>query len=140
MSYFDITSGLTITDAYMYVGLLTISLILDLLIKNNAVMAMDHMSMKMRIACSSLIYRKVLRLNKNALAQATTGQIVNLLSNDVSKFERGLMLTHYVWISPIQAAVGIYLLYRIVGVSAFAGITCLILFIPLQSKTKNVFR
>lgn len=109
------------------------SFTIDLIISNHTAMALDHMSMKMRVACCSLMYRKALRLSKNALAQTTIGQIVNLLSNDVSKFDEGFRLTHYTWISPVQAAIGTYLLYRIVGVSAFAGIAFLFLFVPLQS-------
>lgn len=96
-------------------------------------MNLAQLSMKMRIACSALIYRKILRLKRTALADTTIGQLVNLLSNDVSKFDQGFVLANFVWIAPIQAAVGTYLLYEELGISAFFGMALLISFIPLQA-------
>lgn len=42
--------------------------------------------MQMRIGCSGVIYKKIfnMKLSEN---QATSGQIINILSNDVSKLE-----------------------------------------------------
>lgn len=107
---------------------------MDGLISHPSIMALMHISMKMRVACCSLIYRKSVRLSRTALAQTTVGQIVNLLSNDVSKFDQGFILIHYIWIAPIETAVGTYLLYKVIGVAAFSGIAFLLLFVPLQSR------
>ncbi|XP_031343813.1 probable multidrug resistance-associated protein lethal(2)03659 isoform X2 [Photinus pyralis] len=106
-------------------------------------MGLMHISMKMAIACSSFIYRKSLTLTHTRLVQVTSGHILNLLSTDVSHLEYGLLVVHYIWISPIQVVVGIYLLYRVIGVAAFLGISLHLLYIPLQiyfGKKKSEYR
>lgn len=56
----------------------------------------------MRIACSAAIYRKTLRMSKLATTQTSAGNVVNLLSNDVSRLDCGFIFVHYIWILPIQ--------------------------------------
>ncbi|RZC40224.1 multidrug resistance-associated protein, partial [Asbolus verrucosus] len=120
-------------EAYIYAGVIVFCRIADSVMCHATMMALAHLSMKMRVACSSLIYRKILKLNRTALADTTIGQVVNLLSNDVSKFDQGFVLANFAWIAPIQAAVGTYLLYDEIGVSAFFGMALLLSFIPLQA-------
>lgn len=97
-----------------------------------SVMAMTHTCMKMRIACSSLIYRKALKLSRTAMANTTAGQLVNFLSNDVRKFDESFLLCHFIWASPVQFFVATFLLYRKFGVSAIFGVLFIIMFVPIQ--------
>jgi len=57
---------------------------------------------KMRIACSAAIYRKSLRMSKRAVTQTSAGNVVNLLSNDVSRLDYGFIYVHFIWILPVQ--------------------------------------
>ncbi|XP_044266058.1 probable multidrug resistance-associated protein lethal(2)03659 isoform X2 [Tribolium madens] len=131
------------TEAYLQALAIVLCLVLDAFISHPSMMGFMHITMKMRVSCSSLLYRKALRLSQTALASTTIGQLVNLLSNDVSRFDQGFLLAHYVWIGPIQAAVGTYLIYREIGVAAFFGIGFLLSFIPMQiwlGKRTSVLR
>lgn len=97
-------------------------------------MELQHTGMKMRVACCSLIYRKSLRLSNVALAQTTIGQMINLLSNDVNRFDHAAMNFHNLWVTPIQVFLIMYLVYAQVGWTGIVGIGFIMIFIPLQSK------
>ena len=90
--------------------------------------------MRVRIACSALLYRKALKLSNSALGQTTVGQMVNLLSNDVSRFDTAVIQGHYLWAGPLQLAIVTFLLYQKIGPSALLGAAFLLAFVPLQSK------
>ncbi|RZC33451.1 multidrug resistance-associated protein, partial [Asbolus verrucosus] len=131
------------SDAYIQAGAIVLCLLVDAFLAHPTMMALMHITMKLRVACSSLVYRKTLRLSRTALASTTIGQLVNLLSNDVSKFDQGFLLAHFVWIGPIQTAVATYLIYREIGVAAFFGMGFLLSFIPMQiwlGKRTSVLR
>ncbi|KAJ4437622.1 hypothetical protein ANN_17767 [Periplaneta americana] len=73
-----------------------------------------------------------LRLSMTALGDTTTGQVVNLMSNDVNRFDVALVFLHYLWVGPIETCVVTYFMWNEVGVSAVIGVASLLLFIPLQ--------
>ncbi|XP_066152181.1 probable multidrug resistance-associated protein lethal(2)03659 isoform X2 [Euwallacea fornicatus] len=74
--------------------------------------------MRVRIACSSLIYRKLLKLNHVSLGKTTAGQLVNLLSNDVARFDFAMPFLHYIWVMPIVGLGGFLVMYSYVGLAA----------------------
>ncbi|KAB0798601.1 hypothetical protein PPYR_09594 [Photinus pyralis] len=143
ISYFNLSSTLTIEEASVYTGIIVAYLFIYAIVDHPATMAVMHICMKMRVSCCSLIYRKSLRLSRNSLAHTSVGQIVNLLSNDVSKFDENFLLCPYIIIGPLQSALATYLLYRIIGYAAFAGVTFMVIFVPIQmylSKWVSVYR
>lgn len=91
--------------------------------------------MKMRVASCALIYRKALKLSKTSLAQTTIGQMVNLLSNDVARFEFTGQHIHNLWIAPVECTFIMWLLYVYVGPTGLVGTVFLLSFIPFQSKS-----
>lgn len=87
----------------------------------------------MKVATSTLIYRKVLKLSKSALAETTVGQMVNLISNDASRFELATVHFHYLWLAPLETIIVMVLMYFYVGYSGMIGIILLLAFVPYQS-------
>ncbi|KAF7996692.1 hypothetical protein HCN44_002338 [Aphidius gifuensis] len=135
LKYYSKTDNVNMTkeEAYLYAGAVILASALSVFMMHPYVMALNHIGMKMRVACCSLIYRKTLRLSKTALGDITIGQAINLLSNDVSRFDNVIIFLHYIWIGPVLTGMAMYFMYLEVGWPAVVGVGSLLLFIPLQA-------
>lgn len=71
----------------------------------------------------------------SAFSKTSNGQIVNLLSNDVNRFDYVFVFFHYLFILPFQCTIITYLIWTDVGISAFVGVAVLALqTIPVQGN------
>ncbi|KAK7866057.1 hypothetical protein R5R35_013557 [Gryllus longicercus] len=107
--------------------------VVDVCVTHPYFMGLSHMGMKMRVGSCSLLYRKALRLSKTALGDTTAGQVVNLLANDVARFDLALNFLHHLWVGPVGTVLVTYIMYCEVGVAAVVGVVTVLLFIPLQA-------
>lgn len=71
-------------------------------------------------------------LSNISIGKTTVGQVINLLSNDVNRFDRAATFLHYLWIGPLQSIVVTYFLWQEIGVSSLLSIIIMILIIPFQ--------
>uniref|UniRef100_A0A452E1X9 ABC transmembrane type-1 domain-containing protein n=1 Tax=Capra hircus TaxID=9925 RepID=A0A452E1X9_CAPHI len=99
----------------------------------------QRVGMRLRVAVCRMIYRKALRLSSSAMGKTTTGQVINLLSNDVNRFDQVTMFLHYLWVGPLQAVAVTALLWMEIGVSCLAGMAVLIILLLLQSCFGKLF-
>ncbi|CAB3386319.1 Hypothetical predicted protein [Cloeon dipterum] len=130
--YFASSTDIDKDEAYLYaVGLIVTSGMIVMIV-HPYMMAVIHIGMQLRVATCSLIYRKALRLSHEAMGHTTAGQIVNLLSNDVNRFDIAPMFLHMLWIGPLQTALCAYLMYVQMDWPVFVGIGILLLSIPFQ--------
>ncbi|KAK9504179.1 hypothetical protein O3M35_010567 [Rhynocoris fuscipes] len=143
ISFFTPGSKMTLGEAYGWaVGVILCSGF-NVLFMHPYMMAVMHIGMKVRVAACSLIYRKALRLSKMTLGQTTVGQVVNLLSNDVNRFDIAFIFLQYLWLGPLQTCIVTYLMWQQVGVAAVIGLATLFVFIPLQGwlgKQSSILR
>ncbi|XP_016975584.1 probable multidrug resistance-associated protein lethal(2)03659 [Drosophila rhopaloa] len=125
-------------SAQIYAVLLISCVLSSVLLTHPFMMGMMHIAMKMRVAVSSAIYRKALRLSRTSLGDTTIGQVVNLLSNDLNRFDRCLIHFHFLWLGPLELLISAYFLYQQIGVASLYGISILILYLPLQTYLSRV--
>lgn len=52
-----------------------------------SVACVQRIGLRMKIASTTLIYRKSTRLSRSALAKTAVGQIINIVSNDINRFD-----------------------------------------------------
>ncbi|CAG9768550.1 unnamed protein product [Ceutorhynchus assimilis] len=143
LEYYRPGSTMSSDEVYIYAGLIILMLFLQVVVGHYYLLNILQLGLKIRLSTSSLIYRKALRLSKSSLAQTTIGQMVNILSNDVSRFDAAMVQFHSLWYSPIQAFVVMGLCYAYLGVTAMTGVILLVLCIPFQmwmAKKVSTFR
>ncbi|CAB3237244.1 unnamed protein product [Arctia plantaginis] len=134
LAYWEPGSNMTYEQAvYCATAVILISIFIGFL-NHHGTYSTQQFGMKVRIAACSLIYRKVMRMSSGALAQTTAGQVVNLLSNDVNRFDYAFIYTHFIWLLPLQVIVVCYLIYLKIGYAAIVGVIGIVLqTIPVQS-------
>lgn len=100
-----------------------------------------YIGMKMRVASCSLIFQKSIRLNAVARSNTTVGQIINLISNDVSKFDYGLIHLSFLLMAPLQSIIMIALISHLyLGlVPTLAGFSLILIYLPFQAIMGNRF-
>uniref|UniRef100_A0A3Q3LYS7 Multidrug resistance-associated protein 4-like n=1 Tax=Labrus bergylta TaxID=56723 RepID=A0A3Q3LYS7_9LABR len=82
---------------------------------------------------------EALCLSSSAMGKTTTGQIVNLLSNDVNKFDDVTIFLHFLWVGPLQAAAVVGLLWVEIGASCLVGMVVLMFLMPVQTLFGRLF-
>ncbi|KAJ3584634.1 hypothetical protein NHX12_015129, partial [Muraenolepis orangiensis] len=125
--------------AYLYATGISLSVLTLMVILHLFLFKLQSNGMRIRVALSHMIYKKALRLSSSATAQTTTGQIVNLLSTDVNKFDELSIFLHYLWVGPLNVVVVVALLWSVIGPSCLAGCVVLLFQMPLQSLSGKLF-
>lgn len=94
-----------------------------------------QLGFKMRIQAMAAVHAKVLSLNSASLASQTTGKIINLVSNDVRRFDDAAIFWLFIIFAPLELILVFILLgLRIGYLSAFSGCAVLMLLIPVQGS------
>ena len=93
-------------------------------------------------ATVGLIYRKGLSVNPSAMAELSTGFIVNLATNDVERFQMWSIFVYFVVLAPLQLAFATWLVWQQVGASALIGPALMLglcpVYIKVGRKTKEL--
>ncbi|NXC60954.1 MRP4 protein, partial [Aleadryas rufinucha] len=136
---YDSSDEVALNFAYCYAGALSVCTLILATMHHLYFYHVQRAGMKLRVAMCHMIYRKALRLSNVAMAQTTTGQIVNLLSNDVNKFDQVTIFLHFLWAGPLQAIAVTVLLWIEIGPSCLAGMAVLIILLPVQTCIGRLF-
>ncbi|XP_036142954.1 multidrug resistance-associated protein 4 isoform X2 [Monomorium pharaonis] len=116
-----------LNDVLIYIAYLILCSIIMVVVLHQWMMLSLQIGMRIRVACSSLLYRKLLRLNRASVNQIGTGQVMNLLSNDVTRFDQLTLFFNAIWITPIQIAIAGYIMWQKIGLSTLVGIGSLLI-------------
>lgn len=84
------------------------------------------------------LQNKALKLSLASLGSTAPGKIVNLIANDVNKFEEISPFVHHLWSAPISALITTCIIWYEVGWPGVAGMAVVILLVPIQSRSLSI--
>ncbi|KAJ8716037.1 hypothetical protein PYW08_013322 [Mythimna loreyi] len=107
--------------AHIFNFLMNLCCITSAFLYNHTQLSQGRVGMRIRIASCSLMYRKILKLKLASLSKTEPGQVINLMSNDVNRFDTVTLFLHHIWISPIVVPIVCYLVWQHVGIATLAA-------------------
>nr|XP_009932675.1 PREDICTED: multidrug resistance-associated protein 7 [Opisthocomus hoazin] len=110
---------------------------LGALLRNQFSYQVNKVTLMVRAAVVSAIYRKALRVSSTSLTRFTGGEIVNFMSTDTSRLVNFCLSFHEVWSLPFQFGITLYLLYQQVGVAFLGGLALALLLVPINKVIAN---
>ncbi|XP_022102307.1 ATP-binding cassette sub-family C member 9-like [Acanthaster planci] len=98
------------------------------------------LSVDVRAAIQSMVYKKALRLATFATTggQMTMGQITNHMSADATNVMMMLQSMHFLWSAPFQIVIILIFLYFEIGFSALLGAALFVVVLPIQFKVAAI--
>ncbi|XP_034936721.1 LOW QUALITY PROTEIN: multidrug resistance-associated protein 4-like [Chelonus insularis] len=135
VDYFDMTNNeMSRNDIIFYTTGLILTAFCSTLTLHHTSFQSRRIGMKIRVACCSLIYRKSLKLSQASFNEANVGQAINILSNDVNRFDYLLIYFSLIWIAPFQITLAGFIMWQSIGIYTLITLGCLIgTMVPLQA-------
>ncbi|XP_011494146.1 PREDICTED: multidrug resistance-associated protein 4-like [Ceratosolen solmsi marchali] len=135
LQYFKPEPTTTYEAALIYAGGISIATAINVITINQHIFGAFHLGGRVRIAVCSVVYRKALSLSNSALGDTAPGKIVNLVANDVNRFDLVFVFLHHMWSAPLSALVIAYFLYHAAGYAGIIGIIAVFIVVPIQAYT-----
>ena len=76
---------------------------------------------------------KSLKLSTTARRSTTIGEMTNILSTNAAQFEYCLFHLVSCFSAPLQLFIAVYMLWKYIGAATFAGMACMLFFLPLNA-------
>lgn len=89
--------------------------------------------MTIRSSMTALIYHKSLRLSNQSREEFPSGDIINRVAVDIERLQSLAQFGHQLWSAPLQIVLCLASLYQLLGLSTFAGLGVIVLFLPLNN-------
>ncbi|XP_058448247.1 ATP-binding cassette sub-family C member 4-like [Malaya genurostris] len=131
--YFRRQSDITYEQALYYATGMVATKAASIILDNQYSSITCLTGVRTRTAVCSVLYRKALKLSRNALGDTSAGKVVNLMSNDVNRFDIVAYLVCYMWSGPLLTIIVVVLLWFEVGWAGPLGILVIFLTTLFQS-------
>ncbi|CAF3642109.1 unnamed protein product [Adineta steineri] len=121
-----------------YAMLLNVAVFIQIILTRTYFQTQFMVGLRFRSAITGLVYRKSLKLSNSSKQEATTGEIVNLMAIDASRFAEVTHHIHTLWSGPFQLIIAFVLLYRQMQWAIIPGIVLLFIMIPTNLYLQRI--
>ena len=122
------------TSGWVWASLMAVFAYMYVLIHHQTFWVGMRNGMRMRAQAIAAIQKKVLELNETKLRAVTMGKVINLVSNDVRRFDEAGTFWPFLIVGPLELVAVFVLIGSQLGyLASFAGISTLLMLIPVQS-------
>eukprot|EP00644_Phytophthora_capsici_P001459 jgi/Phyca11/526529/estExt2_fgenesh1_pm.C_PHYCAscaffold_100089 len=127
-----------LSEGLAYAGIVFVSGVMQSFLLRNYFYHCFEAGMRMRTAVCTAVYSKSLVLSAAARQKKTIGEITNLMSIDAQRLQDLSPFINSVWFSIFQIVVACYLLWKQIGPATFAGVTVIILMLPVTAVVSKL--
>ncbi|XP_054270085.1 multidrug resistance-associated protein 1-like [Macrosteles quadrilineatus] len=128
-----VSSDESLWKGCMYAALMFLTTNVQMFFLNRYFLTMNFVGARINTGLISTIYKKSLKLSNAARKQSTVGEIVNLMAVDAASFQQLMQHLNLVWSAPMQIVLSLYFLWQLLGPAVLAGLTVMILMVPLNA-------
>ncbi|XP_023238583.1 multidrug resistance-associated protein 4-like isoform X2 [Centruroides sculpturatus] len=139
INYFENREEMNQYKIYATLAGFFILLAIYLCIYNISAFITELYGMKLKIAFCTLIYRKAIRLSLSSMERSNVGQMVNLLANDVGKFQNKVVALSLLFTSPFFIITSICMLWKYYGWTIIIGFLVIFLYLPIQIALSKLY-
>ncbi|KAJ1350994.1 Multidrug resistance-associated protein 4 [Parelaphostrongylus tenuis] len=93
---------------------------------------MYRVGTRVQTCLTAAVYRKTLRLSNTARRTKTVGEIVNLMSIDVDRFQQISPNTMQYWSNPLQIILALFFLFHQIGLPVVSGVAIMLMLFPIN--------
>lgn len=131
----------TSVNVYLFATLIILLSLAYYLLGHSAWFYLLRLGMQARVAIGNLIFKKSMKLSNAELQKTSSGQIINLLSNDCNRFNEFFELSQYTLTGLGELAIGCYFIGIKMGLlTMLVGLSAVAIVIPLQVVMGKWFR
>jgi ABC-type multidrug transport system fused ATPase/permease subunit len=140
----EVTGGVPLFTPTLWILALSLfgSKVLQTILGRTSENIIKSTALNIKTALIGAVYKKSLRLGPQGIGRFEKGYIMNLVNVDAEAVSRAIELGNLTWSIPIQLGTTVYLLYRVLTASVWAGVgvlfgalLILILVVPLFFRT-----